>query len=105
MRISPERLAASMAREDGVPRILRQFTTFFLATPTGEVWRVFESDDVDGARREAPTADSSAATRVFVASEERDLALIYRFQPDDSRALTAESLYAQLQAAVPCDAG
>jgi hypothetical protein len=104
MRISPERLAASMAREDGVPRILRQFAAFFLATPAGDVWRVFESNDLEGATREAPATDSNAVTRVFVASEERDVALIYRFRPDDTRALTAESLYAQLQAAVPCDA-
>jgi hypothetical protein len=103
MRISPERLAASMSREDGVPRLLRQLTAFFLATPLGEVWRVFDAD-ADGSNRRAPNAESDVAARVFVGSEERDIAVIYRFGNRDSRALIAESLHAQLLASVPCDA-
>ena len=93
-----------MAREDGEPRILRQATAFFLATPLGEVWRVFDCDLPDGNARRPPTGETTAAARVFIGSEERDVALIHRFADGEVRALTAAQLYEQLKAAVPCEA-
>jgi hypothetical protein len=104
MRISPERLAAAMAREDGEPRILRQAAAVFLATPLGEVWRIFDCELADGNARRPPTSGSTAAARVFIGSEEQDVALIYRFADGEARSLTAEQLYEQLRAAVPCEA-
>src|SRR4051812_37974868 len=47
-------LAAVVASTDAVPRLVRQFTALFLVTPQGDVWRIFDSDEVSGNTRFSP---------------------------------------------------
>ena len=102
MRTSPAGVAAGLP--DRGPRLLRQFSAFFLVTPDGEVWRVFDSDET-GANREAPSRDPHTPARVFLASEKDDIARIYRFRDAESRVPDALLLFEQLKAGAPCDTG
>ena len=92
-------LAAVMASTDAVPRLIRQFTALFLVTPRGDVWRVFDSDDLAGDRRYAPSSDPNVRTRVFIGSGARPPIRVYEFVGDEPRSIGAERLFEQLLAA------
>jgi hypothetical protein len=94
-------LAAVMASTDGVPRLVRQFTALFLVTPTGDVWRIFDSDDATGESRFSPSSDPAVRTRVFIGSGAQPAIRVYAFQQSEGRSIGAERLYDQLQAAKP----
>lgn len=94
-------LAAVMASTDAVPRLVRQFTALFLVTPQGDVWRVFDSDDVSGATRYAPSSDPKVCTRVFIGSGPRPDIRVYAFKTGEPRSIDAERLYDQLVSAKP----
>jgi hypothetical protein len=92
-------LAAVMASTDAVPRLVRQFTALFLVTPRGDVWRIFDSDEISGATRFAPTNDPHVLTRVFIGSGPQPTVKLYTFLEGEARSISAERLYEQLQAA------
>ena len=95
----PGQLAAIMASTDAVPRLVRQFTALFLVTPGGEVWRVFDSDDLTGETRYAPSSDPNVRTRVFLGSGDQPQTRIYEFRPMEARSISAERLFEQLKSA------
>jgi hypothetical protein len=93
-------LAAIMASTDAVPRLVRQFTALFLVTPQGDVWRVFDSDDATGETRYSPSSDPNVRTRVFLGSGDRPIIMVYGFNKDEPRSISAERLYEQLKLAI-----
>ena len=92
-------LAAILASTDGVPRVVRQANALFLVSPTGEVWRIFDSDDAAGQSRYTPATNPFARTRVFVGSGAAPTVKIYAFRVDEPRSAAAERLHEQLLAA------
>ena len=98
------RLAVTMASTDGEPRLISHANTLYLVTPPGEVWRVFDSDGPDGDTRSLPRNDPQVWGRIFVGSGAEPTVRIYRFGDDESRAVTAEQIYAQLRHAASGEA-
>jgi hypothetical protein len=94
-------LAAIMASTDGVPRIVRHSSAFFLVTPQGDVWRVFDSDDERGQSRYAPASDPKTRARVFVGSGAKPVVRLYLFQGEEARAMDADHLMSQMRGAEP----
>jgi hypothetical protein len=92
-------LAAVVANTDAVPRLVRQFTALFLVTPTGDVWRVFDSDDEKGEERFSPSSDPNVCTRVFIGSGTQPIVKTYLFSSGEARSIAAERLYEQLKTA------
>ena len=89
-------LAAVVASTDAVPRVIRQLTAIFLVTPTGNVWRIFDSDDTAEARS-AAKHDQSVSTRIFIGSGPRAIVKVYRFLIGEDRSISAERLFEQLE--------
>jgi hypothetical protein len=92
-------LAAVRASTDAAPRLVRQFTTLFLVTPQGDVWRIFDSDGPDGTTHSAPSNDPGVWTRIFMGSGSNPLVRMYRFRDGESRSISAERLLEQLASA------
>lgn len=92
-------LAAVMASTDAVPRLVRDVAALFLVTPQGDVWRIFDSDDLNGERRFSPASDPDAKTRIFIGSGARPASRLYAFKPEEPRSASADRLYEQLLAA------
>jgi hypothetical protein len=93
-------LAAIMASTDGVPRVVRQANAVFFVTPTGAVWRVFDSDDDAGESRYAPASNPFARSRVFIGGGATPTMKLYAFRVDETRTVSAaERLHEQLLAA------
>jgi hypothetical protein len=88
-----------MASTDAVPRLIRQFTSLFLITPRGDVWRVFDSNEPTCSSRIPPADDPSVVARLFIGSGKDPAIRIYRFGADEARAISAERLYEQLTSA------
>lgn len=86
-----------MASTDGVPRVIRQSSVIYLVAPTGEVWRVYDSDDETRVTRFAATHDPNGYTRIFIGSGPNAIVRVYRFRADEDRSVSAERLYEQLE--------
>jgi len=97
MKPLAKQLAAVMASTDGIPRVIRQSSVLYLVTPTGDVWRVFDSDDETRVTRFAATHDPSVCTRIFIGSGPRAVVRVYRFLEGEDRSVSAERLYEQLE--------
>jgi hypothetical protein len=92
-----KQLASVMASTDGIPRVIRQFSVLYLVTPTGHVWRVFDSEDEASVTRFAATHDPSVSTRIFIGSGPRAIVRVYRFLKTEDRSVSAERLFEQLE--------
>jgi hypothetical protein len=96
MRPLAKQLAAVMASTDGVPHVMRQSSVLYLVTPTGDVWRICDSDDEARVTRMAATHDSNVSTRIFIGSGPHAVVRAYRFLENEDRSVSAERLYEQL---------
>jgi hypothetical protein len=101
MRPLAKQLATVMASTDGIPRVIRQSSVIYLVAPTGDVWRVCDSDDETRVTRSTTTHDPNACTRIFIGSGPRAIVRVYRFLPGEDRSVTAERLYEQLEESRP----
>lgn len=90
-------LAAVMASTDGIPRVIRQSSVLYLVTPTGNVWRVFDSDDETRVTRFAAMHDPNVSTRIFIGSGPHAVVRVYRFLKSEDRSVNAERLLEQLE--------
>ena len=97
MRPLAKQLATVMASTDGVPRVIRQSSVIYLVAPTGEVWRVYDSDDETRVTRFTATHDPNAGTRIFIGSGPNATVRAYRFRADEDRSVSAERLHEQLE--------
>jgi hypothetical protein len=91
-----KQLASVMASTDGIPRVIRQFSVIYLVTPSGDVWRVFDSEDETRVTRFAATHDPKVSTRIFIGSGPRAVVRVYRFLKTEDRSVSAERLFEQL---------
>ena len=97
-------LAVSHAMADGMPRLIARQTAMFIATPTGEVWQVFDADATDWIGGGMPRNDSAVLARIFVrAGSGGRMARIYRFGVTESRSITAWRMLEQLERAMQGD--
>lgn len=96
----PHAQRAASAAKDNAPRVIQQFTSVFLVSRTGELWRVYDGAVPDGTDRRMPSPGSDLPVRLFVSLARRAEARVLMFTPDDSRAIDAPSLQRQLDASV-----
>ena len=97
-------LAVTHAMADGSPRIIARQATMFLATPTGEVWQVFDSDASTWLGGGLPRNDADVVARIFVrAASGGRVSRIYRFGIGESRSVTAWRILEQLERAMAGD--
>jgi hypothetical protein len=75
-------------------RALPQSAAFFLVTPQGEPWRVFDVYDVEAIGEIAVSDDDQVCARAFI---QDDRTLIHRFAAGESRAVSASALLEQLR--------
>ena len=94
-------LAVTHAMADGSPRLIARQNTMFIATPTGEVWQVFDADATDWVGGGVPRNSQEVMARLFVrAGSGGRTSRIYRFGIGESRAVTAWRMLEQLERAL-----
>jgi hypothetical protein len=93
-----QQLAAALASTDGIPRVIRHFSILYLITPTGDIWRVFDSYDGTPASRVTAADDPNVNTRIFIGSGPYPVVRVYHFLEGDDRSVSAERLIEQLAA-------
>lgn len=94
-------LAVTHAMADGSPRLIARQTTMFLATPTGEVWQVFDTDATSWIGGGLPRNAEDVVARIFVrAGSGGRTSRIYRFGIGESRSVTAWKMMEQLERAM-----
>src|SRR5215475_4869762 len=54
---------AVLPGKDDSPRVIRQYTSIFLVSRAGELWRVYDTDAPNGIDREMPSPTSERARR------------------------------------------
>ncbi|HEX4681843.1 MAG TPA: hypothetical protein VH277_03985 [Gemmatimonadaceae bacterium] len=98
--VPPSNIAAALAvvpsRPAAEPRVIQQFTSIFLVSRRGDLWRVYDSATPDGAERRMPSASSTHPYRLFLALARRSELRVHAFAPDESREVDPVSLQEQL---------
>src|SRR3954471_6008785 len=98
--VPPSSVAAALAvlpsRDGAEPRVIQQFTSIFLVSRYGELWRVYDSAAPDGADRKMPSTGSTLPHRLFLALARKTEVRVHTFAPDESREIDPVSLQAQL---------
>lgn len=98
--VPPSSVAAALAvipsRHDAEPRVIQQFTSIFLVSRYGELWRVYDSAAPDGTQRTMPSAGSTTPYRIFLALARRSELRAHRFAPGESRDIGPAALQRQL---------
>ncbi len=84
----------------GAPRVIQQFTSVFLVSRIGELWRVYDVENLDAGERRMPTPDSRTPYRVFIALARKAQMRVHAFASNASRDLDPVSVQAQLDASV-----
>lgn len=88
---------AAVPQQDSAPRVLQQFTSIFLVSRFGELWRVYDCDEADGTNRRMPSETSDAAGRVFVSLTDDVQERMHAFGKSEDRRLEPSLLQAQLE--------
>jgi hypothetical protein len=92
-------LAVLPARDDA-PHVIRQFTSIFLVSRHGELWRVFDGDDADASERTMPSPRSNHPSRIFVALTHQPETRAHRFAAGEPRPIDPAALQQQLEESV-----
>ena len=99
MALMSSSVAAALAvlpPRDDAPRVIQQFTSIFLVSRIGEIWRVYDANDVNSADRRMPSEASSRPLRIFVALARKLEIRAHSFAPGESKAVDPLSLQRQL---------
>jgi hypothetical protein len=88
-------LAVIPSRDDA-PRVIQQFTSIFLVSRYGELWRVYDSTAPEGADRRMPSSGSVLPLRIFVALARKSEVRAHAFAPGSARGTDPVSLQEQL---------
>lgn len=91
---------AVLPSKDDAPRVIQQFTSVFLVSQLGELWRVYDCDEPDRGERQMPSAQSTRSHRVFVALARQTQVRLFAFAAGDAKDIDPVSLQAQLDASV-----
>jgi transcription initiation factor TFIIIB Brf1 subunit/transcription initiation factor TFIIB len=86
----------ALPNRDDAPRVIQQFTSIFLVSRFGELWRVYDCETPEGGDRAMPSARSTHTHRIFVALARRNELRVHTFAPGESRELDPDSLQRQL---------
>ena len=101
--VRPSSAAAALAvlppKDRAGPRVIQQFTSIFLVSRYGELWRVYDSAAPDGADRKMPSTGSSLPYRLFLALARKTEVRVHTFAPGEAREIDPASLQAQLDSA------
>jgi hypothetical protein len=89
-------LAVLPTKAAAEPRVIQQFTSIFLVSRHGELWRVYDAAAPEGAERKMPTASSTLPLRLFVALARRSELRVHSFASDEAHEVDPESLQRQL---------
>jgi len=87
---------AVLPTKDDAPRVIQQFTSIFLVSRYGELWRVYDSAAPDGTDRRMPSTGSTLPHRLFLALARKTEVRVYTFAPGERRAVDPVSLEQQL---------
>jgi hypothetical protein len=87
---------AVLPGQDDSPRVIRQYTSIFLVSRAGELWRVYDTDAPDSVERDMPTPTSRRAHRVFIALATREETRVLTFAERESRDVDPLVLQKQL---------
>jgi len=90
---------AVLPPSDVAPRVIQQFTSVFLVSRTGELWRVYDSDATDGTGRKMPSAGLTPRSRVFIAIAQTSEVRVRRFRADEAHGIRPDELQVQLDGA------
>ena len=91
---------AVLPTQDGAePRVIQQFTSIFLVNRYGELWRVYDSAEPDGADRKMPSTGSTLPHRLFLALARKTEVRVHTFAPGETREVDPRSLQRQLDEA------
>lgn len=88
---------ATAPQQDSAPRVLQQFTSIFLVSRFGELWRVYDCDEADGTNRRMPSEINDATGRVFVSLTDEGQERMHAFGKSEDRRLEPNLLQAQLE--------
>lgn len=91
---------AVLPPRDDAPRVIQQFTSIFLVSRAGEIWRVYDSNDVNSADRRMPSQTSARSLRIFVALARKTEIRVHTFASGDARHVDPASLQQQLDDSV-----
>jgi len=98
--VPPSSVAAALAvipsQHDAEPRVIQQFTSIFLVSRYGELWRVYDSAAPDGAERKMPSAGSTLPHRIFLALARKSELRVHTFAAGESRDIDPVALQQQL---------
>ena len=87
---------AVLPNHDGAePRVIQQFTSIFLVSRYGELWRVYDCDEPDGRGRHMPSPIHHSPARIFVALARDPETRLHGFSAGEAHAV--EPLLLQLQ--------
>lgn len=89
-------LAVLPTNDGAEPRVIQQFTSIFIVSRYGELWRVYDSAAPDGADRKMPSSGSNLPYRIFLALARKSEIRVHTFGPDANREIDPISLQAQL---------
>ena len=87
--------------KDDSPRVIRQFTSVFLVSRAGELWRVYDADAPDSADRQMPSAGSHLPYRLFMALARDEQLRVHAFAERESHDIDPAVLQAQLDDSAP----
>ena len=69
---------------DDAPRVIRQFTSVFLVSSSGELWRVYDADAPAAVDRQMPSRGSKHPYRVFVALARKSQVRVHSFRTGET---------------------
>jgi hypothetical protein len=87
---------AVLPGKDDSPRVIRQFTSIFLVSRAGELWRVYDAASTDSLDRQMPSPSSQLPYRIFLALARDEQTRVYRFVERESRDIDPAVLQHQL---------
>jgi hypothetical protein len=86
--------------KDDAPRVIRQFTSVFLVSRSGELWRVYDTGTPQGFDRHMPSPLADLPHRLFVALARTSQMRVHTFEPGESRDVEPADLQRQLESSV-----
>jgi hypothetical protein len=88
---------AVLPTKDDAPRVIQQFTSVFLVSRLGELWRVYDVDDPKTSERYMPTSLTTRSHRVFLSLARNSQVRVHTFAPGSRRDLDPNTLQEQLE--------
>jgi hypothetical protein len=91
---------AVLPGKDDSPRVIRQFTSIFLVSRAGELWRVYDAASTDNLDRQMPSPSSQFPYRIFLALARDEQTRVYRLVQREPRDIDPVVLQQQLDDSV-----